>query len=609
MSIAHCCGAPNLAASTRERTSKTVTHSLTRVLLLALPCLAAAETAPQKATPTPEGTGAPPAATAPTAKPSPPPLEVSVHLKVPLFAERFGETPVATVDDDAITLHQVADALAEMHEAQGPAAGGTRPRDFAPLLDRLIEIKLIVLEGREMELDKLPEVKAAVANFREETLRAVLERKATKDVTFDPAEVDRAYKDAVREWQISSALLGTEEDAKALVTQLKAGKSFAELSKQLLAEKKAQGTVDRQWLSRQQVVPELLQVVLKMSEPGVSQPVLVKGGFAVVQVHEVRYPDDPAKRAELEKTSRAGRRVAALEDYLRSLLKKYAKVDQGLLKRLDYEAPKPGLAALATDKRVLVVIKGEKSITVADLTARLSAGFFHGMEDAIKEKRVNSQKNDALRSMLTKILFLKEAKRQGLENTDEFKSQIKEFEDRAVFQMFMEKVIGPDVRVTEEEGKAYYDQHKAEYRYPAFYKLEGLGFVDSKSAEAALAKMKAGTDLQWLRGNADGQLKPDVQKIQLDGHTLSASAMPADLAKVLAGAKAGDYRLYAAPDSQYYVIRVVEETPERYQEYSEARNAIGSTLIGKHLATAIRDYAAKLRKVHDVRVFVTNTDS
>jgi hypothetical protein len=186
---------------------------------------------------------------------------------------------------------------------------------------------------------------------------------------------------------------------------------------------------------------------------------------------------------------------------------------------------------------------------------------------------------------------------------------MKDFEDRAVFQMFMEKVIGPDIRVTEDEGKAYYEAHKTEYKYPAFYKLDGLGFADSKSAEDALAKVKAGTDLQWLRGNADGQLKPGAQKVQLDGHTLSANAMPPDLAKVLAGTKAGDYRLYAGPDSQYYVIRVVEQTPEKFQEYAAARTAIGNTLIAEHLTNAIRDYAAKLRKVHDVRVFISRIDS
>ena len=605
--------------SKRERERNTVTHPLIRVLLLALPCLAsagpqgagalAAPAAPAGQAAAPSPSPASESAKASAAAPTAPPLEANAHLKVPLFSEKFAQVPIATVDDETITLHKLADALAEMHQSQGQGAAAASARDFMPLLDRLIEIKLIVLEGRDMELDQLPDVKSAVASFREETLRAVLERKVTHDVDFDAAAVDQEYKDAVREWQVSSALLDSETDAKALVAKLRAGKSFAEESKQLFADKKAQGTVDHQWLNREKVVPELAAVLLKIREPAVNDPVLVKGGYAVVQVHEVRYPEDPARRADLERQSKAGKRVLALQEYFRGLVKKYAKVDQALLKRINFEAPKPGIAALAEDKRVLVRISGEKPITVADLTLRIAAGFFHGVDDAIKEKRVNSQKSDALRNIMTKALFLKEARRQGLENSEEYKSEVKDFEDRAVFQMFIEKVLGPDVRVTEDEGKAYYEEHKAEYKYPAFYKLEGLGFSDSKSAEGALAKIKAGTDLQWLRGNADGQLKPDVQKVQLDGHTLSATAMPAGLAQILAGSKAGDYRLYAAPDSQYYVIHVVEQTPENYQEYAAARSAIANVLIAQHLTNAIRDYAAKLRTVHDVRVFISRIDS
>jgi len=585
-------------------------HPLIRVLFVALPSLAgAAETPAGAALAGGAPAVAPPVASTPAAPHAAPAVETSAQLRVPLFGDRFATVPVATIDDEAISLRQLADALAQMHGSQGKGAAPASSRDFMPMLDRLIDIRLIVMEGRDMEFDALPDVKQAVAIFAEDTLRAALERKVTRGVEFDPAEVEQGYKEAVREWLVSSALLDSEANAKALVDSLKAGKTFAEENKRLLAEKKAQGTVDRHWVNRKDVVPELAGIILAMREPGLSAPVLVKGGYAVVQVHEVRYPNDPAKREEFQRLSKEGRRVASLEDYFRSLLKKYAKVDQALLKQLDYEAPKPGFAALAKDKRVLVTIRGSKPITVADLSANLSVIFFHGIDEAIKEKRVNSQKKDVLRAMLLKLLFTQEAKRQGLENSEEYKQQVRAYEDRLVFQAFLEKVLASDVTVTEEQGKAYYEAHKADFKYPAFYKLDGLAFGDSKSAEAALAKLKTGTDLQWLRGNADGQLKRDQQKIQLDGRTLSATAMPDDVARLLAGSKPGDYRLYTGPDSQYYVINVLEVTPETYQDYPAARTAIGNLLMGEHLTSAIREYAAKLRKAHDVRVYISRIDS
>ena len=70
-----------------------------------------------------------------------------------------------------------------------------------------------------------------------------------------------------------------------------------------------------------------------------------------------------------------------------------------------------------------------------------------------------------------------------------------------------------------------------------------------------------------------------------------------------------DSKIYFAPGSQFYVVHVLEVTPPKEQPYADARGDIAGKLISQKLTDAIRDYASKLRKAHDVKTFISRIDS
>jgi DNA-directed RNA polymerase beta' subunit len=174
----------------------------------------------------------------------------------------------------------------------------------------------------------------------------------------------------------------------------------------------------------------------------------------------------------------------------------------------------------------------------------------------------------------------------------------------------LEKAIIPGVKVTEREAQALYEKRKAQFTTPTMYRLDGLAFGSAKAAQAALDKLKAGTDLAWLRVNAEGQLKPTERKLQLEGALLSGNTLPPTLVKALTGAKPGADRLYASDDgAQHFVIRVVDVVPPAVRPYVEVREQLGRELEAEKLGVAVRDYAAKLRKVQKVDVIITRIAS
>jgi parvulin-like peptidyl-prolyl isomerase len=526
------------------------------------------------------------------------------QVKAALFAESSASIPVASVGDGAITVQDLSKAIAGAHEtfAAEAKAGG---KNFAPILERLIDVRLLLLEARDMGLYELPEITRSTAEFRTTNALATLKARVTKDIGFDALEVEQQYRDATKEWKVHSVLFPKQEDALAMKGQVDAGKSYDDLVKVVVAAKKAKGGEPAEFLPRSRLLPAILAAVSSMKAGDVSAPVKVPDGYAVLQVEEVRYRDDPKAREEAETRSRTARQKAALAKYYAGLLKRYASIDKALLAKLDFEAKKPGMKALLKDQRGVARVRGAKSVTVADLAKALDEQFYHGVDVGIREKKVNKQKAASLDALLSQRLVPLEAERLGITRSAEYRKQVADFTDSAVFTAFVSKVILPDIKVADEDVAMYYAQHKGEFMYPAFYKVESIGFAKVKDAQAALTKLRSGTDYKWFKSNADGQLKDGESEVQFDGSTVAASAMPKDLAKLMETTKPGDYRLYSSSDNHAHVIHVLEATPPAPQALDDVKQSIHDKVFAERATKSIRDWAEKLRKAHPVTVYIT----
>jgi hypothetical protein len=580
-------------------------RTLIAALVLAGPVLAvAADPSPAPSSPPAPGVaaqGVPPALAAPAPEMRAFLTQDGRQIAAPLLAEESASLAIAKVDDETITLRQLMTSLGMAHKDRHE--GQAKQHDFKPALDRLIDIKLCVLEAREMALDELPEVKQSIQQESESELVGRVRARAIQGVKASQADVDRLYRDAVREWKLHSLLFDREAEANAFQAELKRGKDFETLGKTVVAAKKAKGTVEAAYSPAGALLPQVVQFV-STAKVGASQVLRVKQGWSVVQVLGTRYPENADARAAAEAKGLEVAQQRAAKRYYESLEKKYARIDRKLLKSLDFEAPKPGFAALKKDQRPLATIPGEKPFTVADLAAGLEMKFFHGIEAPIKEHRANSARYEAFETLLRKRLVMKEAQRLDIASSDAFRRHMAEFTDATLFTAYVERSILPEVKVTEKEGQEYYAKHKGEFTSPAMYRLESLAFTNAKDAQGALDKLRSGTDFKWLRANATGQLKDDDRSVQIDGNVVSANALTPDLRAQLAGTKAGDYRL-AQIEGQYYVVRVVSASPPQEQSYKDSRSAIGKKLIGENLQKVLVESAAKLRKAHAVTVYLT----
>jgi hypothetical protein len=355
------------------------------------------------------------------------------------------------------------------------------------------------------------------------------------------------------------------------------------------------------------MLPELARAANALKNGQVSPPVQVTGGWVVLKLEGVRYPEDKKARALARDQSLAEQQQKAVRKFHESLVKKYARVDEKLLRTIDFEANgEAGFQALAKDARVLAEIRGEKPITVGELTTEVSKKFFHGIADPIKEQRVNKFKIDTFEKMLGSRLFAIEASERKLDQRPVFQRRVAEYERVVAFSTFIERAIVPGIKVTEGEVQALYEKRKAQFTFPQMYRLDGIAFGSAKAAQGVFEKLKGGTDLEWLRANAEGQLKAEEQALGFAGSPVSVNTMPQSLVKALPGSQAGEYRLYASDDGkQHYVVRVVEQIPPTVKPYIDVRETLAREVEGDKISAAVRDYAAKLRAVQKVDVMIT----
>jgi len=515
-----------------------------------------------------------------------------------------GEKILATVNGEPITLNNYRKQFASIHEG---ATGNeqVRKKDPAEILDRMINGMLVVQEAVTMGLDELPEVRDALEKQRDETLRSLLFNDRVRIVrTPGPKEVDRIYKDSVREIKGASILLDKEEDARSLLAAIKGGGDFAALVTKAVEEGKGKGSGEGDYVKSSGLPPEVSRIVSGLKAGEVSPVISTGKKFTILKVSAVRFPQDSAKRKEAEKAALQTKRTDALKKYVTSLETKYVKRDVKAIKAADFEAETPGFAAMLKDGRPVARIAGESPVTVKDWAESLNRIFFHGIEQAIKQKRLNSKKGQALEQILAKRVVLKEAKRKKLDRSATFRERVDEYRNELLFGVFVRKVIGPESRPTDEELEAFLREHIAEYTVPERIRLDLLVFADRRAAEDAIGKLREGADFQWMRTNAPGQAEPSAASgiMEANGVLVARSELPDGLAQAVAGAGAEDLRLHSSPKGLYAVIAVREVLPSRPEGFESTKDRLESRVANEKRRKALEDWMEKLRKGSRVEV-------
>jgi hypothetical protein len=332
--------------------------------------------------------------------------------------------------------------------------------------------------------------------------------------------------------------------------------------------------------------------------------------FVLFRLEERRTVDSESVReAARQKVLEEGR-MEAIITYLHSLYKKGVKTNVKLVESLEYKQTEPEIQKLLADERAVVEIEGERPITVGELTYALLDKLYHGTK-SLNKKKWDRMKLDVVEELAQKKLLHREALKRGIDKTEEFKGMLNEYKRNALFNAFMERVVVPDIKMSENELRAYYQEHAAKYVSSEIVKIRTLAFKEKADAVAAMDKLRKGADFGWVRTNAGGQLDKKAERTLPfeEEQFTNVAALPDDVRKAIEGPRARDFRLYESPERIFYVFDLLEVIPPAALPFEEARESVRGEVFGNKLNKSVEEWASKLKESSEVRIFLTGFEN
>lgn len=251
-----------------------------------------------------------------------PSLTLAALLSLPaaVRAETDAETVVARVNGDEITLGQmiVAHAMLPEQYRQAPAE-----LLYDAILQQLIQQTALM----QLHSGDLPKhIELSLANERRsllaaEQLEAVMLGAASEaDIQ---AAYDAQYADGFggNEYHAAHILVETEEEAKAIKTELDGGADFAAVAAEKSTGPSGPNGGDLGWFGEGDMVPEFETAVVALEPGQISDPVQTQFGWHVIVLREARKKDAPALDAvkdEIAATLRKDAVDAKIEEVTRA---------------------------------------------------------------------------------------------------------------------------------------------------------------------------------------------------------------------------------------------------------------------------------------------------
>jgi peptidyl-prolyl cis-trans isomerase C len=182
---------------------------------------------------------------------------------------------------------------------------GNLPQQMPPegkreyLLQFVTDMVLVAKAGEAKKLGDSEEFKRKVAYTRTKLLMEQLLQTEAKAAVNDAA-MKKVYDEAIGqmkkepEVRARHILVENEDDAKAVLAELKKGADFAELAKTKSKDPGSADGGDLGYFTKDQMVPEFSEVAFKLDKGALSDPVKSQFGWHIIKVEDKREREPPA---------------------------------------------------------------------------------------------------------------------------------------------------------------------------------------------------------------------------------------------------------------------------------------------------------------------------
>ena len=237
---------------------------------------------------------------------------------------------IAVVNGKPVPKARV-DAILEQVKRQAAQRQQPLPPDIDKLVkDKVVTDEILSQEAERRGLGASPEFKAQMEVARQSILIGMLSNDLDKKTTVSDADVQKEYdkfkaQSSGTEYRARHILVEKEDDAKALVAQLKSGAKFEDLAKKSSKDPgSAENGGDLDFAAPGSYVPEFSQAMVKLKKGEFTDvPVKTQFGFHIIKLEdsrEAKFPPLAEVKAQIQQRL-AQQKAAAFRDELKTKAK------------------------------------------------------------------------------------------------------------------------------------------------------------------------------------------------------------------------------------------------------------------------------------------------
>jgi peptidyl-prolyl cis-trans isomerase C len=214
-------------------------------------------------------------------------------LAVPEAAAQAAQPDKVIAKVQGVEIRESDLAMAEEDMGQqAQTLQGDAKRDA--LVGYLADVIIVSKAAEAKKVTEQKEFKSRIAFIRNKLAMEMLLVEEGKAATTDAA-MKKVYEEAVQkagpeqEVRARHILVPTEDEAKAVLAEIKKGTDFAELAKQKSKDPGAAAEGgDLGYFGKSQMVPEFAEVAFKLNKGEVSDPVKTQFGWHIIKVEDKR---------------------------------------------------------------------------------------------------------------------------------------------------------------------------------------------------------------------------------------------------------------------------------------------------------------------------------
>jgi peptidyl-prolyl cis-trans isomerase C len=224
-------------------------------------------------------------------------IALAIALLTPAMVRAADEADPIVARVNGAPIHQSDLKLAEDDAGNNlPPMPGEAKRDY--LIGYLTDVMLAAKAAEDKKVAEGDSFKRRLAFLRNKLLMEQWLQTEGKSAVTDAA-LHKVYDDAVKqmgqeqEVRARHILVETEDEAKAVQSQIKSGSDFAELAKQKSKDPGGSEGGDLGYFSKEQMVPEFANAAFKLENGQVSDPVKSQFGWHIIKVEDKRQKQVP----------------------------------------------------------------------------------------------------------------------------------------------------------------------------------------------------------------------------------------------------------------------------------------------------------------------------